>query len=263
MLVALIALFGLLIGSFLNVVIARVPVGASVVSPPSACPGCGAGIRPRDNVPVLSWLILRGRCRDCDEPISGRYPLIELVTALVFAATAWWFLPDPLNASGIVVTLAYLYLAAACIALFAIDLELHRLPDKIVLPSIAVVGLMLTLAAALDGSWGSLGRALLCGVILFVLYFVMLVAYPSGMGFGDVKLAAVLGMALGWLGWGPFVIGAFSAFLLGGLFSIALLVIGRAGRKTGIAFGPWMILGAAVGIAAGNPLWDAYLTLLN
>lgn len=253
------AVVGLLIGSFLNVVVWRVPRGESVVSPPSACPACGTGIRRRDNVPVLSWLVLRGRCRDCSAPISARYPLVEAATAVVFALTAWVIGPQW-------ELLAFLWLAGAGIALVLIDLDVHRLPDAIVLPSYGVVVALLALASLNPGGesdWGALVRAGAGGAILFVAYFLMAVAYPGGMGFGDVKLAGVLGLALGWLGWGALVVGAFSAFLLGGLYSLVLLVLGRAGRRTGIPFGPWMVAGAAVGVAVGEPIWAAYLGLLG
>ena len=140
LLTAFSALLGLLIGSFLNVVIWRVPRGESVASPPSHCPGCERPIRPRDNVPVLSWLLLRGRCRDCRTAISARYPAVELGTAVVFGVLAWhfgfdWALP------------AYLYLGAISVALAMIDIDVHRLPDAIVLPSYGFAAvLLLTLA---------------------------------------------------------------------------------------------------------------------
>lgn len=251
-------LLGLLIGSFLNVVVWRVPRGESVVSPPSACPSCGRLIRRRDNVPVLSWLVLRGRCRDCSAPISPRYPLVEAATAVAFALVAWrigaeWELG------------AFFWLAGAGIALVLIDLDVHRLPDAIVLPSYPVVLTLLALASLDPGGesdWGALVRALAGGAILFAAYFVMAVAYPGGMGFGDVKLAGVLGMGLGWLGWGSLVVGGFAAFLLGGLFSLGLLALRRAGRRSGIPFGPWMVAGAAVGVAVGEPVWRGYLGLI-
>lgn len=252
LLATLVALLGLSVGSFLNVVIWRVPRGESIVSPPSACPGCGREIRPRDNVPVLSWLLLRARCRDCHEPISAQYPLVELVTGLLFVLVfvrfgLTWELP------------AYLYAASIGVALAVIDLKVHRLPNAIVLPSYGVVSLLLLVAAAGTGDWDSLLRAGIAGAGLYALYFLMCVAYPAGMGFGDVKLSALVGAYLGWVGWGALAVGAFSAFLLGGLFSVLLMVLGRAGRKSGIPFGPWMLLGAACGIAVGESVWSAYL----
>lgn len=248
------ALLGLAVGSFLNVVVWRVPREESVVRPPSACPRCGHPIRPRDNVPLISWLLLRGRCRDCAEPVSVRYPLVEAGTALVFALVLVRF--------GVTAAVpAYLYLGAIAVALALIDLDTHRLPDAIVLPSYPVLAILLTMASWADGEWSSLLRAGVGGVALLALYFLMLVIYPAGMGLGDVKLAGLLGMAMAWVGWGSLVVGAFGAFLLGGLFSIGLLVAGRATRKSGIPFGPWMLLGAAVGVAVGEQLWSAYLGL--
>lgn len=251
----MLGVLGLLVGSFLNVVVWRVPRDRSVVSPPSACPSCGHVIRARDNVPVLSWLLLRGRCRDCSAPISPRYPLVELGTAAAFVLVGvrfgWsWALPG------------FLYLAALGIALALIDLDLHRLPNALVLPAYPVTAVLLAGASWGESDWGALLRAVAGGVILWVLYFGLLVAKPGGMGFGDVKLAGVLGAYLAWVGWGTLVVGAFAAFLLGGLYSIGLLATRRATRSSGIPFGPWMLLGAAVGIAVGETVWQGYLGLL-
>lgn len=246
---------GLAVGSFLNVVVARVPEGRSVVRPASACPGCGTAISPRDNVPVLSWILLRGRCRSCREPISSQYPLVELATGIAFVLVAVvgglsWATP------------LHLYLVAIGVALTVIDLQVHRLPDAIVLPSYLVVAVLLTLAAWGDGRWDDLLRALFGAIILFAAYFLMLVAYPSGMGFGDVKLAGILGAVLAFSGWGSLAVGAFSAFLLGGVVSVILLATRRVTRRSGIPFGPWMIAGAVVGVVWGELIFGAYLELL-
>lgn len=272
--VVLSGILGAAIGSFLNVVVYRVPLGLSVVSPPSACPGCGHAIRAWDNVPVLSWLVLRGKCRDCRARISVRYPLVELGTALFFGLVGWWVLVGLLSGQSgggtrlslsvlVPAGIAYLYLAAVSVALALIDLESHRLPDKIVLPAY-VAGAVLLGSAALIG--GDTARFLTAGVglaVLWLLYFLMAVFYPGGMGFGDVKLAGVLGMFLGWLGWGSLLVGAFSAFLLGGVFALILLVTKRVTRKGGIPFGPWMLVGAWVGIFAGETIWSWYLALFG
>lgn len=254
LLATLAVVLGLAVGSFLNVVVWRVPRGESVVAPPSACPRCGHRIRARDNIPVLSWLLLRARCRDCGAPISARYPSVELGTAVLFGLVAWriglaWELP------------AFLYLAAIAVALALIDLDVHRLPDAIVLPAYPVSLALLAGAAAADGQWWSLGRAVLGGLALLAFYAVLAAVYPAGMGLGDVKLAGVLGVFLGWMGWGSLLVGAFAAFLLGGVFALGLLATGRASRGSGIPFGPWMLLGAGVGIAIGEPAWSAYLGL--
>lgn len=251
----LVALFGLAIGSFLNVVIWRVPRGESVVSPPSACPRCGHAIRARDNVPVLSWILLRGRCRDCGEPISPRYPLVEAATGVLFVLVLARF--------GVTVELAaFLVAAAVALALTLIDLDTRRLPDVLTLGVVPVLVVLLAVASAVSGDWSAFWRGLAGAGALFAFYFGLLVIYPSGMGFGDVKFALSLGLAMGYIGWGALVVGAFAAFLLGGVLSIVLLALGKATRKSGLPFGPWMALGAAVGIGFGEQIADAYLSLL-
>ncbi|MDZ7576703.1 MAG: prepilin peptidase [Candidatus Nanopelagicales bacterium] len=256
LLVSACAVLGLIVGSFLNVVIWRVPRGESVVSPGSACPACGHAIRAWDNVPVLSWLLLRGRCRDCGAGISVRYPLVELGTGLLFASLAWqfgfsWALP------------AFLYFAGIAIALSLIDLDTKRLPNVIVLPSYAVAAALLLVPALAYGAWPQYLHALAGAVALFAFYFVLAWIYPAGMGFGDVKLAGVLGLYLGWLGWGPLIVGAFAGFAIGAVVGVILIAARRAGRKTGIPFGPFMLLGALIAVFAGDPLADVYLNLVG
>ncbi len=255
-LTVLCAVLGLIVGSFLNVVIYRVPRGESVVSPRSRCPRCGYEIGALDNIPVLSWLLLRGSCRQCRAPISIRYPLVELLTGLVFVSMALrfgfdWVLP------------AYLYFGAVGVALALIDLDVHRLPDALTLPSYPVLGALLLLPTVADGSWGDYLRAWLAAAALFGLYFVLVLVYPSGMGFGDVKLAGVLGLVLGWLGWGVLAVGGFLGFLLGAVVGGALMLSHRAGRKSKIPFGPFMLLGAWLAVLFGDGVWDAYLGVLG
>ncbi|MGJ7442090.1 prepilin peptidase [Aquipuribacter sp. MA13-6] len=255
--VVLAGVLGLLIGSFLNVVVHRVPRGESIVTPPSACPGCGARIRPWDNVPVLSWLVLRGRCRDCREPISPRYPLVEAGTGLAFAAVVLAVLtagPTPW------VIPALLYLAAVSIALSLIDIDCKRLPDAIVLPSYPVVLALLAVASWGEGDWWSLARAAIGALAGFAFFFLLAFVYPAGMGFGDVKLAGVLGAVMAWYGWGTLVVGTFLGFLLGGLVGIALIALRLGTRKTLIPFGPYMMLGAWLAVGFGEGLSDLYLT---
>ncbi len=268
------ALVGLVIGSFLNVVIYRVPAGIPLTRA-SQCPACDAPVRPWQNVPVVSWLVLRGKCASCGTPISGRYPLVELATGLAFVGVSWWLVdafrfvwpgqgPEAVLATPELwpILVAFLYLAAISIALTLIDLDTRRLPNPIVLPSYVVLGALFTLACVLGAPWEALLRAAIGGAALFAFYSLMRLIRPGGMGGGDVKLAGVLGLALGWVGWGALVVGAFAAFVLGGIFGVALLVLRRAGRKSAIPFGPWMIAGAWVGILAGELLAQLYLGLL-
>jgi len=261
---------GLLIGSFLNVVVYRVPAGMSISSPPSACPGCHSPIKAYDNVPVLSWLALRGRCRSCRTAISARYPIVELATGGFFAlvaAVVWPWTAVPTEAAPLVAALlelvAFLWLAGASVALAIIDVEHHRLPDAIVLPSYAVGLVLLGASSALSGEWDALLRGVVGMAALFVFYLALALVKPGAMGLGDVKLAGVLGLWLGWLGWGELVVGAFAAFLLGGLFSIVLLATRRAQRTGGIPFGPWMLAGAWVGVLVGGIVAASYLQLLS
>lgn len=257
--IAIGALLGLLIGSFLNVVVWRVPRGESIAHPPSACPRCGCRIRPWDNVPVLSWLLLRGRCRHCGNPISSRYPLVEIGTGVVYSLIAWWLgwswaLP------------AFWYLGAVSIALALIDVDVRRLPDAIVLPSWVVALVLLTVAALNPGGephWASVSRAVAAAAAMGASYFLILFVYPRGMGFGDVKLAVLIGLYLGWVGWSAVLIGWFAGFVIGGVIGIGLLVTNRAGRRTELPFGPWMLLGAWLGLVAGPTLASAYLRMVG
>lgn len=249
--VPLAVLVGLIVGSFLNVVIWRVPRGESVVRPPSHCPGCESNIAPRDNVPVISWLALHGRCRRCNVPISARYPVVEALTAVTFGVVAWrigahWELP------------AFLYLVAVLIALAFIDYDTHKLPNALTLPSYLVGVALLVPAAVLDGEPHRLLSAVIGMAGLYALYFTLAIVKPGGMGFGDVKLAGVIGLYLGFLGWGPLLVGAFLGFFLGGLGGAAAIAARRAGLKSKIPFGPYMVLGAMVAICAGVELAHLY-----
>ncbi|WP_241976620.1 MULTISPECIES: A24 family peptidase [unclassified Cryobacterium] len=260
-------IFGALIGSFLNVVIFRVPAGRSIVTPPSACGSCGAGIRPWDNIPVLSWVLLRGRCRNCAASISARYPLVELGTALFFVVVGIHFLSGPSDVPGagaaVFTVLAYLYLAAVSVTLALIDFDTHTLPNRIVLPSYLVGLGLLGGAAVAGGDPSALLRGIVGLAILWAIYLGLALIYPGGMGFGDVKLAGVLGLFLGYLGWGELIVGGFAAFLLGGIFGLGLVLTKRASRKSAIPFGPWMLVGAWVGIFFGDQLWEGYLSLFG
>jgi len=263
--VILAGVFGTLIGSFLNVVVYRVPRKLSLVHPGSACPSCGHPIRAIDNIPILSWLLLRGHCRDCGAGISARYPLVELLTAFAFIPVAIIFLPSATSAPGLVadvlVLIAFLGMTAVTVALAIIDIETQTLPNRIVLPSLAVLALFLLVAGLLRGDADALLRGVIGMVGLFLLYLAL--ALIGGMGFGDVKLAALLGLATAWVGWPALGVGAFAAFALGAVFGLLLLIARRAGRKTAIPFGPWMLLGAWIGIFFGDAVWRSYAAFIG
>ena len=243
---------GLCVGSFANVVIYRVPAGLSVVSPGSHCPQCERPIRARHNVPVLGWLWLRGKCADCRAPISGRYPTVEFAVGVAFALVVC--------VSGVRwETLLLLVVAGFSAILAAIDLDVHRLPDAVVGPFAAVIVAVIVPACAVTGAWGASVRALIGAATVGALYFAAFLLYPKGLGFGDVKLAPVLGAVLGVFGWGPLVVGTFAGFLWGAIVGGAVMVATKRARGVRIPFGPWMLAGAWTGIVAGGPVWDWYL----
>lgn len=263
-------LLGLLIGSFLNVVAYRVPAGLSVVRPASACPGCHNEITARDNVPVVSWLLLRGRCRHCDMRISARYPLVELGTAVAFVVAALPFAgaldrvaAPTITAAGVLELVAFLYLAAVSVVLATIDIDVRRLPDVIVLPSYAVGAVLLGGAALLRGDVVPFATAAACSGLAVAAFLALALVKAGGMGLGDIKLAGVLGLFLGYLGVPQVVVGLFAGFLLGAVYGIALIVTRRASRGTAVPFGPWMLGGAWIGVLAGGPLAAAYLGLFG
>jgi leader peptidase (prepilin peptidase)/N-methyltransferase len=235
----------LAVGSFLNVVAARVPVGRSVVAPRSACGDCGTEIRPRDNVPVLSYLLLHGRCRSCAAPISLRYPALELGTAAFTAACVAVFGPT-LHA------LAAAVLCAALLTVSATDLERRVVPNAVVLPAAALV-LALQLARDPSVEWPAAGL----GAALFL--FLAALAYPRGMGMGDVKLALLLGVGVGW----AVPVALFAGMVLALVPSAVLFARhGARARKMAIPFAPFLALGGLVALFAGRLLLDAYLSLL-
>lgn len=235
----------LAVGSFLNVVAARVPEGRSVVQPGSACPHCGTEIRARDNVPLLSYLVLRGRCRDCGAAIGWRYPAVELATALLVAGCFADFGVSWHAAAGAVFSIALVVISA-------IDLEHRIVPNKIVLPAAAVV-LALMLASKLSIEWPIAGF----GAALFL--FLAALAYPRGMGMGDVKMALLLGFATG-----KAVPVALFAGMVTALVPSAVLVArhGAAARKMAIPFAPFLALGGVVALFAGPAVVHWYLHLL-
>ncbi len=243
LMVVLIGLLGAAIGSFLTVVIYRLPRGESLVHPRSHCPECGQLVGARDNIPILSWLLLRGRCRHCGAAISPRYPAVELLTAAAFAGIAL--------VRGVDVDLVLeLPFAAVLIAVAGIDLEHRIVPNRILAPA-AVFGLVG--AAVIDP--GDLPELLIAGGAAFLGLLLAALAYPSGMGMGDVKLAGVMGLFLG-VSVAPALLVAFASGTAGG---IAVLVReGGSARKKGIPFAPFLALGGLVGVLVGPDLVDLY-----
>jgi leader peptidase (prepilin peptidase)/N-methyltransferase len=242
-------LYGLVVGSFLNVVIWRVPRRESIVKPRSHCPNCDTLIANRDNIPVISWVLLRGKCRYCGEPISIQYPIVELVTGVLFAAVGAryahsWALP------------AFLVLTAGLIAISVIDLEHFIIPNRIVYPLGITSVILLAFAALLEHDWTAYGRAWLGALAAFAFFFVLHLVAPGGMGFGDVRLSFVLGLFLGWLGWAEVFGGLFAGFLYGAVIGLVLIAVGRRGRRQHIPFGPFLAAGTMTFVLFGEQLVD-------
>lgn len=246
--------FGLAFGSFLTVVVHRVPEGESLVRPRSRCPSCGTRIRAVDNIPVISWLLLRGRCRSCRARISAIYPLLELGSGILFVAVALRF-DDPWVA---VMLAPFLSLLAA---ISVIDIRHRIIPNRIVYPASIAFAAYLIVAAVAGGEVDLARAAIGCiaygGVLLIVALLV-----PRGMGMGDVKLTALIGLVLGSLGLGYVAVAGAAGVVLGGVGALVALAAG-ASRKNAIPFGPYLAAGAAVATFAGPQIADAYLRLLK
>ena len=244
MMLALAVVFGLVIGSFLNVVIARLPEHRSLWRPRSACPACGATIAWHDNIPLLSFALLRGQCRACHVRIPWRYPIVEAVTGALFGAAFARFGPTP-------DFFAALVLLAALVAITAIDLQHQIIPDAITVPGI-VTGLLANVATRRSVTDSLLGIAVGGG-----LFLVVILVSGGGMGGGDMKLGAMLGA---FLGWQVTLLALFFAVVFGGSLAIVLLASGARGRKDPVPFGPFLALGGAIGLFAGEGLVKWYLS---
>jgi leader peptidase (prepilin peptidase) / N-methyltransferase len=240
--VLLAGVLGALVGSFLNVVVHRLPRGESLALPGSCCPSCGTPIKPYDNVPVVSWFLLLGRCRHCAAPIPVRYPALELLTALAFAAVVAVHGVD----ERLVLELPFV---AVLIAVAGIDLEHRIVPNRILLPA-AIWGL----GAAVLVATPDLPELLIAGAAAFALLLAAAVAYPAGMGMGDVKLAGVMGLYLG-LSVAPAL---FVAFAAGTIVGLAVIALGGGDRKTAVPFAPFLAAGGLVALLAGSELIELY-----
>jgi leader peptidase (prepilin peptidase)/N-methyltransferase len=241
------ATFGLVIGSFLNVVAHRLPGRMSLAMPASHCPSCEAPIKAYDNIPVLSWLILRGRCRSCAEPIAARYPIVEALTGVLFAAVV------AVHFSDTAALVMGLVLVAFLVPIALIDMEHRIIPNRLTLPA-AVIGLVL--GTALDPG-GEVER-LIAGVAGAAVLGIPSLINPKAMGLGDAKLVGVMGLYLG-----AAVAPAFLVALVVGT-AIGIAIVARVGmskgRKTAVPFGPFLALGGVVGVLAGNELISLYLS---
>ena len=244
------AAFGAVVGSFLNVCIYRLPRGRSIVWPASACPHCGRPLSWYENIPVVSYLVLRGRCRTCQEPIAVRYPIVEAVTAAMFAAAMWYYGPGVLLASRVV-------FGCALIVLFAIDLEHHLLPNVITLPGL-IVGFAFSLVAE-PGWFASLLGILLGGGVLFgIAEAYYRVRHEEGLGMGDVKMLAMIGA---FIGWKLTLVALMMASVAGSIVGVLLILTKRGDMKYALPFGTFLAIGAAVAATIGPSLLAWYLGL--
>jgi leader peptidase (prepilin peptidase)/N-methyltransferase len=246
----LLGLFGLAVGSFLNVVIVRLPDGDSLLHPPSRCPQCETPIAARDNIPVLSWVLLRGRCRGCGEPIPAGYPLVEVANAVLWVVAgvrfgmSWALLP-------------MLLLFSTLLAQSVIDLELYRLLDKITFPVLGVSFALIAVASALEGDASRVGLAVAGAFGYFLFLGIPAMIMPRGMGLGDVKLALLLGLFLGWVHPLLILFSLILACLLGIVVGLAVFAA-RRGKSEPFPFGPWLALGCIAALVFSRPLLDVY-----
>ncbi len=253
LLMVVVVVSGLLIGSFLTVVVDRVPTGGSVMAPPSRCGSCGLRLGPLDLVPIGSWLALRGRCRQCDAPIGYAPMVIEPATAALFALFTWEFRDQR------AVIPAFCILAAALVALTWIDLQTQRLPREITYTAMVLGGIALAVAAVVLDEPERIWMAALGAVIALAIMWLIYTFSQGGMGDGDVRLSPLLGMYLGWINPGIVAPGLFFGFIAGAVVSVALMATSRAGRRTAVPFGPFLALGTVVAVFLGQPFVDAVL----
>jgi leader peptidase (prepilin peptidase) / N-methyltransferase len=251
---AIAAPFGLVFGSFLTVVVHRVPRGESLVRPRSRCPSCGTPIRPIDNVPVVSWLLLRGRCRACGARISPVYPLVELATGILFAGVAFRY-ADP----WVIALLAPF--CGLLLAISVIDIRTKKIPNRLVYPALlSSAGLLVV--ASLWGADVDLVRSAGGFLALGGGFLLIALIVPKGMGMGDVKLAALIGLVLGSQGLALVGVAAGAGILIGGVGAVTAMVAG-ASRKQAIPFGPFLAAGALVAVFLGTEIASRYLDLLR
>ncbi len=249
-------LFGLVVGSFLNVCIYRIPRNRSIIWPSSRCPACNAPIRAVDNIPLISYILLRGRCRECSGPISARYPLVEGLNALFYVVLLWRY---GLTAG----TIVFMVFFSTLLVITFIDLDFQIIPDLITIPG-TVIFLVLAIFIVIDpfSRQAPLGlRQSVSGLLLgFGLYYAIAVLSKGGMGGGDIKMMAMVGALTGWKG---VLFTTFFGSLAGSIFGISLMLLKGRGRKSRIPFGPFLAFGAALYILAGREIVNFYLNFLG
>lgn len=258
--VAVAGVLGLVVGSFLNVVVARVPERRSLASPPSACPACDTPIKPYDNIPVLSWLLLRGRCRACGEPISAQYPLVEAATGVLYALIVWRFGPGWDAAVAILLT-------SILIPLAVIDRQIFKLPNPITYFGAAALLVLDAVAASATGQWHRLVDAVVCAVVLAGFFWLFaflfeLIRKKAGFGMGDVKLCVSIGLGLGWLGPRYVLVAFYMSLFLGLILGIVITRAQRSGLQTKIPFGVFLAAGSVLAIFLTPVLADWYFRSL-
>ena len=246
--------FGLVIGSFIGVVVDRLPRQESIVSPPSHCVACSAPVRAYDNIPVVSYVVLRGRCRACGARIPPRDALLELGIGILFVLLAWrltsaWALP------------AYCVLAAAVVGISAIDVEHMRIPSTLVYSTAVLGAPLLVLASAGTHRWSALLGALIGGAVAFAAFFTLFFAVPKGIGFGDVRLAGLCGGFLGWMGYREVIVGFLISFIVAGVPAAVLLAMHKVNRRTQIPFGPFLAAGTVITVLFAAPVIHAWASL--
>jgi leader peptidase (prepilin peptidase) / N-methyltransferase len=253
----LIGLLGLTVGSFLNVIIYRVPRGESLLFPNSHCPSCDTPIKRRHNIPLFSWLALRGRCASCRVPISARYPAVEAATGALFVALT---LELGLGAQ----LPAYLYLVCIAVILVSIGLDAQQLPDSIMLPSYVVGALLLMPAGAADSDWTASERAVIGVAAYGLIYLALALSYPHALALGDVKLAGLLGLYLGWVSWASLLVGLLAGFLIVGFGGTVFIAARRADtRQLAIPMAAPMVVAGLGALFITAPIVNWYATLVH
>jgi leader peptidase (prepilin peptidase) / N-methyltransferase len=245
-----VTLFGLVVGSFDNVAIYRIPEGKSLWKPRSFCPHCGNSIAWYDNIPLIGYTLLRGRCRNCSESISLRYPLVELLSGLLFLAVF-----AKVGFKWTAELLPYLFMVTVLIIVSVIDLQRQIIPNKVIYPAILMGLAAMGIVALVRGDYHIIVESLIGLVVIGVPLAILSLVYPKGMGMGDAKLAAFTGIILGW---SSELVAFFLGVLLGAIVSILLMITSKKGRKSRIPFGPFLAAGAMIALFWGQAIWDFY-----